>query len=248
MRQAGIAEQPLEGRPALADDDGGDRPLGDDGRETGQVHALVPATGDEDERRVERAQGRDDRIRLRPLRVVDEPDAVDDGDRLEPVLDAGEGRRGLADRVRRDAEQQPDGDRGEGVRDVVGARDRQFTDRHDPAARTGRGDAATGHRESLDAGRDDPAVHHAEAARHRVVALVQHGRRRPECGVAGDDRVLGVEDERAVRVDELGEPALDLAVRLHGPVAIEVVRGDVGVDRHGRARARASAAGVRTAR
>ena len=67
------------------------------------------------------------------------------GDRLESMLDAREGRGGLADGVRRDAEEQPDGDRGQGVRDVVGAGDGELADRHDPAARAGGRDAAAGH-------------------------------------------------------------------------------------------------------
>ena len=50
-------------------------------------------------------------------------------------------------------------------------------------------------------------------------------------GVTGDDRVLVVEDERAGRVDQLGQPALDPPVALERPVPVEVVRGDVGVDR-----------------
>ena len=68
------------------------RGLADDPGELAEVDALVPAAGDEHDRRRERAQRRDDRVGLRALGVVDEPDAVDERDRLEPVLDAGEGR------------------------------------------------------------------------------------------------------------------------------------------------------------
>ena len=116
----------LEVRPALADEDGRGRPLGDDRRQGRQVDALVAAAGDQHDRRVERAQRGDDRVGLGALRVVDEADAVDDGDRLEAVLDAARTPpppRRIA--VRLDAEQQPDRDRGQRVGDVVGARDRR---------------------------------------------------------------------------------------------------------------------------
>ena len=84
----GAAEQPLELGSALADQDGGGGALGDDGGEVAEVDALVAPAGDQDDRRVERAQRRDDRVGLRALRVVDEADAVDLGDALEAVLDA----------------------------------------------------------------------------------------------------------------------------------------------------------------
>ena len=116
--------------------DRGDGALGDDRRQLVEVDALVAAAGDEHDRRLEGPERGDDRVGLGALRVVDEADAVDDRDRLEAVLDAGEGRGRAADRVGRDAEQQPDGDRGQRVRDVVGAGDGQLADRHDPAART----------------------------------------------------------------------------------------------------------------
>jgi hypothetical protein len=47
------------------------------------------------------------------------------------MLDAAERRDRLADRGHIDPEEQPDGDGGEGVRDVVGARDRQLGERQD---------------------------------------------------------------------------------------------------------------------
>ena len=64
--------------------------------------------------------------------------------------------------------------------------------------------------------------------RYRIV-------RAAEAGVRRDDRVLGVEDERAGRIDQLGQPALDPPVRLERAVPVEVVRRDVGVDGHRRA-------------
>ena len=77
-REAGGAERGLERRAALADQDGGDGTLGDDRGEGRQVDALVASAGDQHDRRLEGAQRGGDRVGLRPLRVVDEPDAVDD--------------------------------------------------------------------------------------------------------------------------------------------------------------------------
>ena len=50
---------------------------------------------------------RDHRVGLGALRIVDEPHAVDQRDRLETMLDTGERRGRLADRLRLDAEQSP---------------------------------------------------------------------------------------------------------------------------------------------
>ena len=204
-------------------------------RQLGQVDALVAAAGDQHDRRREGPQRRDDRVRLGALGVVDEPDAVDEADRLEPVLDAREGRGGPADRVGGDAEQQPDRDRGQRVGDVVAPRDPQLVDRHDPAARSGLGHATAGERQPLHGRRHDPAVHHAEPAGHGTVVPVQDRRRGAQARVPAHDRVLEVEHERAVRVHELGEAALDPPVGVERAVAVEVVRGDVGVDRDRRA-------------
>ena len=52
----------------------------------------------------------------------------------------------------------------------------------------------------------DPAVHDAEPAGGRPVAPVADRQsRRPGRRIAGDDRVLGVEDQRARGVDQLGQ-------------------------------------------
>ena len=126
--EAGGPELGLEVRPALADEDGRPGALGDDRGERGEVDALGPATGDEHDRRVERPQRRDDRVGLRPLRIVDEAHAVDRRDGLEPVLDAGERGRREADPLGLDAEQEADGDGRQRVRDVVGARDGEVGD------------------------------------------------------------------------------------------------------------------------
>ncbi len=218
----------LQARAALADEDRGGGPLGHDRTEGRQVDALVAAAGDEHDRRREGAQGGDHRIGLGPLRVVDEADAVDDRHGLEPVLDSGEGRRRDPDRVRGDPEQERDGDRRQRVRDVVPAGDDEVRDRHDPAARTGGRRPPAGQRQSLDVGGHDPAVDDAEPAAHRAIVPVEDGAGAPEPGIAGHDRVVGVEDERPERVHLLGEAALDRSIRLHGAVPVEVVRGHVG--------------------
>ena len=49
-------------------------------------------------------------------------------------------------------------------------------------------------------------------------------------------------------IHELGQAPLDPPVRPERSVAVQVIRGDVGVERHGRARATGSAAGAPTAR
>jgi hypothetical protein len=53
--------------------------------------------------------------------------------------------------------------------------------------------------------------------------------------VRGDDRVIEVEHERAVRIDEFRQSALRRAVALERAVAVEMVGGDVRV--HGNRRA-----------
>ena len=152
---------------------------------------------------------------------------------LEPVLHAGErgGRR--TDRVGRDAEQErrprprPGRSRrcgrpGWPARRRAGS-GRRARSRPRPPPAIGQTLHAVGH---------DPAVDDAESAGHRrSTAGTGRPARCPRPAYAGDDRVLGVQHERAVRVHELGEAALDRAVRLERAVAVEVVRGDVRVDR-----------------
>ena len=76
---------------------------------------------------VERAERRDDGVGLRALRVVDEADAVDGRDRLEPVLDARERRRPRA-RIASGASpnRSPTATAASALRDVVGAGDREL--------------------------------------------------------------------------------------------------------------------------
>ena len=165
-----------------------------------------------------------DRVGLGALRVVDEADAVDrrptGSSRCSTPVNAAAAAR-IA--VGLDAESERDGDRGEGVGDVVGARDGQLGDRHDPAARRGAGEPAAGQREALEAIGHDPAVDDAEPARRRRVAAVADGPgASPSVGVRGDDRVLVVQHQGAVRIDQLGQPALDR------PVAPRASRGGRG--------------------
>ena len=82
---------------------------------------------------------------------------------------------------------------------------------------------------------DDPAIDHAEAADRGIVASIQDRSRRTEVGVARDDRVLGVKDERTCRIHPFGEDPLDLPVRLERAVPVQVVGCDVRVDRDRRA-------------
>jgi hypothetical protein len=58
----------------------------DDACELPQVNALVPTARDQHDRRGERAQGRDDRVGLRALRVIHVCDAINVGDDLEAML------------------------------------------------------------------------------------------------------------------------------------------------------------------
>ena len=69
---------------------------------------------------------------------------------------------------------------------------------------------------------------------HRAVVAVQDHRRGAQPRVAAHDRILEVEDERAVRIDHLREASLDAPVGLHRAVPVEVVGRDVGV--HGNRR------------
>ena len=159
-------------------------------------------------------------------------------DRLEPVLDAGERRRprcGSPSGAIPNAS--ADGDRGQRVRDVVGARDGELGDGHDPAVATARTSPAVGReRERLDAVRDDPAVDDAEPARQRRVAAVAD---RPRA--VAESAYVATTGSSSLRTSapsgstSSAEPALDPPIRLERPVPVEMVRRDVGVDGHGRA-------------
>ena len=152
------------------------------------------------------------------------------------MLDARERRRGLADRVGRDPEQQPDGDGGQRVRDVVGAGDAQLADRHDPAVRARRRGPAAGQRQALDVGRHDPAVDDAEPARQRPVAAVAARiGAGAKAGVAATTGSSALSTSAPSGGTSSASRRLTAPIRLERAVPVEVVRGHVRVDGHGRA-------------
>jgi hypothetical protein len=212
--EPGRTEDRLQGRAALADEDRRRGALGDDRRQLGQVDALVATAGDQHDRWLEGSQRGDHGVRLRALRVIDELDTVDDRNPLEAVLDALERGRSLPDGVRGKPEVEPDGDRREGVEDVVGSWDRQLANGHDGSG----------------AVRDDPAVLDADAARSGRALTVEDDRRSGHVGVGRDDRVVGVEDQGSSGIDELRQPPLRRSIARQRAVAVEVVGGDVRVD------------------
>ena len=115
VRGPGGAEERLELVRGLADEHDRRRPSGHFPCQVGHVQVLAPAAGDEHDRRLERAQRGDDRVGLGALRVIDEGHAVERRDRLEAMLDAQEVRGRAPDGVRRDPEEQPNGDRRERI-------------------------------------------------------------------------------------------------------------------------------------
>jgi hypothetical protein len=220
-----VAEPPFQIRPALTDQHRGDRPLHGDRSQGAQVDPFVPTARDQDDGCWECLERRDDGIRLGALRIVDEADAIDGGHVFEAMLDAGERSGARADRVDRNAEQHPDRDGGQRVRDVVGTGDAELVDRHDPSID---GCAA---RQRCHAVSDDPVVDHAEPADRWIAASVEDRPGGPQVRVARDERILDVEHQRPGRVDPLGEDPLDLPVRLERSMTVEVVGRDVRVDR-----------------
>ena len=125
----------------------------------------------------------------------------------------------------------------------------ELVDRHDPAA--GRRHARC--RRPRSAGAPPPRRRSSRRRRRGRPAPGRSFRYRtagavPRPAYAADDRVLEVEHERAIRVDQLGEPALDPPVGLERAVAVEVVGGHVRVDGDASCRATGPAAGARTAR
>ena len=184
----------------------------------------------------ERAQRRDHRVGLRALGVVDEPDAVEERHRLEPVLDAGERRRPPGG-------SRPARPRTAGPTAIAASAFETLWAPGMPSSSTGMippPGRPSPRRRRRSAGARRPRTR--SSRRRRPARPPPGGRagtgrpgRVPRPGVAADDRVLEVEDERAVRVHELGEAALDPPVRLDAAVPVEVVGGHVGVDGDGRA-------------
>ena len=70
-------------------------------RSVGEVAALEPPAEDHDQPVVDALDGPRRRLDVGGLRVVDEADALDRGDRLERVLEAGESLDGAHHRLRR---------------------------------------------------------------------------------------------------------------------------------------------------
>ena len=234
-------------RPRLADQDRGVGACRRDGSQRGEVHSLVAASGDEHERPREGLQRGHHGIGLGPLRIVDELDAVHRRDSLEAMLHPGEPGGRTADGVRRHTEEQGNGHRGQGVRDVVQSRDCQFGDGHDPASRAHLRLASAGRRQARHGRGHDPALLQAESPGGGAAPAVGHDRRTPVRGIRRHDRVVGIDHQRALAVDELGQAALHRPVRLQAAVAVEVVGRDVGVDGD-RGPATGSAAAARRAR
>ena len=137
------------------------------------------------------------------------------------------------DRRRREPERERDGDRGQRVRDVVGARDGELGDRHDPAARRRRG-ALVPPRASASRATPSATIQPSttpEPARLRAGRADTRGpRRRPARRSPATTGSSALRTSAPGRVDQLGQPALDPAVALQRPVPVEVVGGDVGVD------------------
>ena len=205
----------LEARAALADQHRRDRALGDDRRQARTRSTplsrppAISTTGG-----VEGAQRGDDGVGLGALRVVDEADAIDDRDRLEAVLDAGEGRGRRADRVGRDTEQRgrprwrPARSRRCGR---PGWRARAIGMIRPPGPVAAVPPPASASR-STPAGHD-PAVDHAEPAGDRA-RRAGRGRRRRARPVRRTPATTGssaLSTSAPFGSTELGEPALDRA-------------------------------------
>src|SRR5437667_94630 len=111
---------------------------------------------------------------------------------------------------------------GEGIAHVVATGDGQLSNRHDPAALAGRAPSPAGWRQRNDAGGNDPVVDDAHATGQWFIQSIQDRLRHAQVGVRGYDRVVGVENEGPVRIDELGEAPLRPTVALERAVPIEM--------------------------
>ena len=196
--------------PALADQDGRHGPLGDDRRERVRSTPLsrppaISTTGASNARSAAMtASG------WVPCESLTKRTPSTIGDRLEAMLDAGE------------APQRPRGSRR--ARPRTAARRRPRPGRWRRCGAPGIASSSSGRiRPSGPVAAGPPP---ASASRCTPAATIQpsttpsppgsgrsqpvaDGRRGPEVRVRGDDRILGIEHERPVRIDELGEPALD---------------------------------------
>ena len=158
-----------------------------------------------------------DRVRLRALRVVDEPDAVEDRDRLEAMLDARERDRGRAG--------SPPGRARRGARRATAASALETLWRPGIVSSDGRHDPARRRRRRSSSPLDADAARAAAArAGRRSIA------RGPRPAYAATTGSSALRIERPVGVDELGQSPLRRPVALQRPVPVEVVGRDVRVD------------------
>ena len=191
-----------------------------------QVCPLAAPTGDQDERLFEGAKRGGDRVGLGRLAVVNVANAVDQGDRLKSVRDAGERRDRTTNGVGGDAECEARRNGGEHVADAVIADQCDLADRRNPAAGARRGGGA---RWTCDPCRNDPAVNDPHPAGDRRLASIADRRHAPLTRQPSGHRIVEVHDQHAVIGDTRGEEALHSAVAIDCAVAIEVIDGDVGV-------------------
>ncbi len=120
------------------------------------------------------------------------------------MLDAAEVRGRAADRVRREAKVQANGDRGQRIRNVVPARDLQFAGRHDTAPLF----------------IDDPVIDHAKTAGQRLRAAVEDDARPCGFGELAAHGILGIEHQGPVDRQQFGQAALDGTICPQAAVAI----------------------------
>jgi hypothetical protein len=132
--------------------------------------------------------------------------------------------------VRCHAEQEGRSHRSQSVRNIVLARNRKFGDGQNEPARARFGHSSSRDLEPPYASGNDPAVLDSHAARSRLAAPVGDHRCPSRFCVSVDDRVVGVQHQRAAWVDQLGQTALDLPVRLERAVTVQVIGRDVRVD------------------
>ncbi len=111
------------------------------------------------------------------------------------------------------------------------ARDGELGYGHDPPAGTGMGPVPADGRQTADRRSEDPAVSDTQARRYGQAPPVGHDRSAGRGSIVADDRIVGVENQRAGRIDQLGKALLDLPVGLERAVPVEVIGRHVGVDR-----------------
>ena len=212
-------------RPALADEHRGVARSRDHGRQRVDGQVLGAAAADEHQRPRKAAQRRDHGVGLRALRVVDVADAVDSATGSSrcstprnPATAAPDARRGQRRRAGPTATAASDVADGvpAGQRDRSSGRIRPV----EPVMPSARSAARHGRRTI------QPSTTPTSPGRCRCADSADAGRALAARHMR-DDRVLGVEHEAPVGRHELGEAALDRAVRL------ERRRGDRG-DRRSR--------------